>query len=106
MNQKQLESLNLDDLPYPMFETTEQEKVWLQLVSPQLSAKNSDYYLCCILNDVLGEDVVVDLVDKVQSSLDDCLSLVSYLGAFYISNSEKVLLRQIWIRKLLEYKGE
>lgn len=106
MNQEQLESLNLDDLPYPMFETTEEEKGWLEQVYPLLTAHNSDQYLCCILDDTFGMDIVGDLIGKVQSSLGGCLSLVSYLGVFDLSWGARADLRRVWIRKLLEYTGE
>ena len=105
-----MSNIDLESLPYPMFETTEEEKGWLRVVYPLLTGKDNNYYLCCALDDTFGYDLVKELLDKILSSLDGCLSLTSHFGQFgyhfQFTFKARAELRKIWIRKLLEYTGE
>lgn len=109
MNQEQLESL-----PYPMFKTTGEEKEILKLAT----ANNfSSFFLCIRLNRLGAKRT---LVEKVRNSLQDEEVLEYFLfGGMesyeslpsakkdYLNTYEVACeLRNIWIRKLLAYKGE
>jgi phospholipid N-methyltransferase len=111
MNQEQLESL-----PYPIFETTEEEKETLKLA---LSPHFSTFFLCVRLRS-LGFSENRELVNKVRESLrdeevleyflfggaDNYELLPSVQKAYLDNNNTAYELRNIWIRKLLAYKGE
>jgi hypothetical protein len=99
MNQQQLEIL-----PYPMFKTTEGEKVVLKEASTLLSLKNSDYFLCCVLDDYHFSEDTHTLIRKIGKL--GMSTLTSYLKVTGLEDEQKVELRRIWIRKLLAYSPE
>lgn len=102
MNQEQLESL-----PYPMFETTDEEKECLITALGLISDRDFNYFLCNILDYDVGGDIAYGLKGKVFGSVKEDSTLSDYLGLGY--NEDDALhaeLRRIWIRNLLAYKGE
>lgn len=107
MNQKELESLNLDSLPYPMFKTTLKEKKCLLEVLPLITDEDCNYFLCHILERSVGGDTAFKLKTKVGKAVGEHYTLSDYLGLG--CHRDDVLhaeLRRIWIRKLLAYKPE
>jgi len=107
MNQEELESLNLDDLPYPMFKTTVKEKNCLLKALPIITEDSNNYFLCHILQRQV-DDVVSDSIrEKVNTSVGNDYTLSDCLGLGHLKDDVlHAELRRIWIRKLLEYKGE
>jgi hypothetical protein len=102
MNQEELENL-----PYPMFETTEEEKECLRMALGFITEENYNYFLCHILDYEVGEDIACGLKGKVFGSVKKHFTLSDYLGLGH--NKDDALhaeLRRIWIRKLLAYKPE
>lgn len=102
MSQEQLENL-----PYPMFETTEEEKECLRMASQLISDRDFNYFLCNILEYDVGGDIACGLKSKVFGSVKEDFTLSDYLGVGH--NEDDALhaeLRRIWIRKLLAYKPE
>lgn len=102
MNQEQLENLS-----YPMFETTEEEKECLQIALSFIKDQRYDYFLCHILYYCVGGEVAHRLKNRVFESVKEAYTLSDHLG---LGNNEDdalhVNLRRIWIRKLLAYKPE
>jgi len=47
-------NIDLESLPYPMFTTTEGEKECLRKALPHISYKNCDYFLCVIVDEIVG----------------------------------------------------
>ena len=109
MNQEQLENL-----PYPMFETTKEEKEFLELAA----TKHFDTPFLCVRLSILNASL--ELRNKAKESLKDYDILEYFLfgGADNYGNLPKkqrdcidsyegmYKLRNIWIRKLLAYKPE
>jgi len=109
MNQAQMESLK-----YPMFTTTPEEKLILEKV---LSTEFETFFLCIKLR---GLGAPLTLRMKVRDSIKDECALEYYLFGgveayeslptdikdFYNTYDNANELRNIWIRKLLAYKGE
>jgi hypothetical protein len=99
-----LESVSLEDLPYPMFKTTRGEKSLLKMALES----NKSIYLCIRL--AYLSLPTSSLRNKIEISLNKG-SLFTYLYrdkniplSYDKHNTSE--LRNIWIRKLLEYKGE
>lgn len=110
MNQECMESLS-----YPMFATTEEEKLILEKV---LSCELNTPHLCLRLLK-LGAHYTLRLRQKVSNSLQGEPALEYYLfggyayeslpkdiKSFYATPTNAHELRNIWVRKLLTYKGE
>lgn len=91
----------LEDLPYPMFKTTEREK---QELRRALKAKGS-HFLCTRIN-------LPSLEEKIDNALGGSGTLSGYLydgcslvwgtQVDWLSGDRE--LRDIWVRKLLKYK--
>lgn len=96
--------MNLHELNYPMFETTDEEKELLRKASDLLTLKNNDYFLCCVLNDFMEGTAVQDLIAKIQDKVYH--TLTTYLDVYLPEEQDKVNIRKIWIEKLLNYTGE
>lgn len=100
---------NIEYLPYPMFPTTEDQKLMLKALLPKLEVKES-YFLCVLLEKCFSEYRYRPLKNKIQKSLGDCFSLWGYFD--YVHHLDPVVeissfeLRIVWINKLLEYTGE
>lgn len=103
MNQEELENL-----PYPMFNTTKEEKDCLYGIMTRISPKDRDYFLCILLEHTTRLTPVIEaLKDKIKQSVGEHYTLSDLLGLGDIECDElQAELRRIWIRKLLEYKGE
>lgn len=102
MNQEQLESL-----PYPIFETTEEEKVCLMEALPLLREEDYNYFLCHILECRVGGEVALKLKTKVSRAVGECYTLSDCLGlGHHKDDTLHAELRRIWIRKLLAYSPE
>ena len=102
MNQEQLESL-----PYPMFETTEEEKECLQMALSLVQEEYYNYFLCHILDHKIGGDIACGLRDKVFGSVKEDYTLSDHLKlGGHGDDALHAELRRIWIRKLLAYKPE
>ena len=97
MNQQDLENL-----PYPMFKTTWYEK---RILRKALTEKNSKY-LCHRIKYGVRPFFEARLVQKVHdySGGHLALKLSNILGMSYVIDTPE--LRDIWIKKLLDYKGE
>ena len=102
--------INLEDLPFPMFETTEEEKEELHRVIRVMQIGGTDsYFICNTLRDRFN-----NLRTKINYALEGNGTLNDYLdskigGEYYSSRvcDELLLsLRVIWVNKLLAYKGE
>lgn len=119
-----MKNFNLLSLPYPMFETTEEEKQLLR--KAEIKYASNIYFLIgddwrglcdCIPNTLSVSGSL--LREKVRNSLGSYIFLhsllldsnkkfeTSYLG-LNVNNRYKLLvtLRKIWISKLLNYKPE
>lgn len=103
MNQEQLESL-----PYPMFETTEEEKECLKLALQLISDYARSHFLCIIVQYDVGMDCGNELRDKIEDTLGGYggKTLDTFLGLSGLKPTEMAELRRIWIRKLLAHKSE
>lgn len=104
--------MKMEDLKFPLFETTEEEKDVLRKAKELITADN--FYLCHILEDM--EEF--ELINTVQSSLETSGStIISSLSSLNVSKyfdfwdwykaSEEndVLARKVWVDKLLAYSG-
>ena len=111
MNQEQLESL-----PYPMFETTEDEKELLE----QMIGYHTRTHLCNRLKKH-ADNVATDnhwrktmrLINKIETAMYFESTLENWLTEFHIPTQSLyqyeehgALVRDIWIRKLLAYSPE
>lgn len=110
--------MNIEDLDYPLFETTDEEKEVLRKALVELDKPNSRSLLCHLVRDIVGVEFVnYPLLDKIMKALDRTGSLFLYLTRNmevyqpqYIQ-FEKIYkieprdIRKIWIKLLLEYKG-
>lgn len=100
--------IDLENLPYPMFVTTDEEKVYLTQALNYLSKEPSTYFLCSILRG-MG---TYELVGKISNSLGSYNNIFSYFEELpenspaYGDYSFWVNLRIIWIKKLLAYSPE
>lgn len=104
-------NIYLESLPYPMFTTTEGEKECLRKALPYISCKDCDYYLCVIVDEIVGGEHAAELVDKItwavssQGVYQQSSTLCNKLE-FFPEEKDMAEMRRIWIRKLLEYTGE
>ena len=117
--------INFADLPYPMFETTPEEKEVLR--KAELHYASSPYSdiewfpLCTVICDLkVPQEIELSLLAKISESLEDFCTVYGYMrGHSYeflilatnLAGSEddialRVLLRRFWIVKLLNYTGE
>lgn len=103
MNQEQLESL-----PYPIFETTGEEKLILRDL-----IDNTNYaHLCTRVADYRYKSISEacgELTRKIQGAINFCHTLEHYLDPMpddYSFCEHGFELRNIWIRKLLAYNPE
>ena len=99
--------IDLEGLDYPMFKTTIVEKYYLKKA---LCMKNPTYYLCLRLSSLKSP---TRLLDKIKIALCQDSTLSGYLEfphhfIYGEQTIETILieLRNVWIRKLLEYKGD
>ena len=107
MNQEQLDGVSLEHLPYPMFETTEEEKECLLLAMRFIKEEDHNYFLCHILEYDVGGYIAYGLREELSSSIGLHFTLSDYLGlGENINDTIHAEIRRIWIRKLLEYKEE
>jgi len=103
--------INLEDLPFPMFKTTEGEKEELREALSgiiMLPSHSSNYFLC---HHVRSQS----LLSKIRCLItDDLYTLSDYLdfkvgGNFFCNEATYEFnkeLRATWINKLLAYKGD
>jgi len=90
--------INLENLPYPMFETTEEEKEELRI------ALFGGYTHLCNRTD-MGS-----LKFKIIKAITPSSTLEGYFGrnggfSYYFEDHGREV-RNIWINKLIAYKGE
>ena len=85
---------NLEDLPYPMFETTEEEKEELRRA------------LRCMFIHLCNRVESRALKRKIREAISPYEVLESYLKRDGLFSAYGFQLRDIWINKLLAYKGE
>lgn len=97
---------DLESLPYPMFTTTEGEKECLRKALPHISYKNYNYYLCVIVDEIVGGEHATELVDKITWAVSYQSSTLCTKLQFFPEEKDMAEMRRIWIRKLLEYTGE
>ena len=92
----------LENLPYPMFKTNWYEK---RILNKALNETNSTY-LCHRIKYEVRPFFNTDLIEKVQKCSEGQLAskLATTVEMMYQINTAE--LRNIWIRKLLAYKGE
>lgn len=104
--------MRMEDLKFPLFETTEEEKDVLRKAKELIRKDN--FYLCHILEDM--EEF--ELINTVQFSLENSSSTLianlsnindSYHFDFWdwykASEENDALARKVWIDKLLAYNG-
>lgn len=84
--------MNFEDLNYPLFETTKEEKEQLSRIRNILSERN--FFLCNILWDDISTRHS-PLRQKIKDAIGDTNT-----------HEESIILRKIWIDKLLAYEGE
>ena len=102
MNQEQLENL-----PYPMFKTTEGEKACLMEALPFIRVGDYNYFLCHILEFTITGEVALELKTKVMNAAGEHYTLSDYLGlGHHEDDTLHAELRRIWIHKLLAYSPE
>ena len=86
--------INLEDLPFPMFETTEEEKEELREA------------LSCPATHLCNRVGSLGMKNKIRKALYPHRILESCLERDDIFGENRHQLRNIWINKLLAYKGE
>ena len=86
--------INLEDLPFPMFETTEEEKEELREA------------LSCPATHLCNRVGSLGMKNKIRKALYPDRILEGYLDRDDIFGECRHQLRNIWINKLLAYKGE
>ena len=101
-----MDKLDLETLPYPMFKTNWYEK---RILRKALKYNESEY-LCVRILHVKPMFRRYSFIDKVHRSCGGLLTRHIRLNTPGLSPKwtgvEEIELRKIWIRKLLEYKGE
>jgi len=103
-----MSNIDLENLPYPMFETTEEEKMILRDV---LDSTNYEH-LCNRVTAYRYEplrETCAKLLVKIRGAINSCDTLEGYFYTMpdgYNFCEHGFELRNIWIRKLLEYAGE
>jgi hypothetical protein len=102
-----MNNIDLESLPYPMFETTEGEKDCLREALPYITEEDREYFLCLIVTHTINNACGRALREKIKQVIGEHYALPDCLGLG--DNEDDVMhaeLRRIWIRKLLEYTGE
>lgn len=102
--------IDLENLPYPMFVTTDEEKKLLRKLNKMINL--DDYFLCPILKHDIATTAGFELASKIRESLVDTNVLSERLGLSDVNISSDdwyvlmVDIRKIWIKKLLAYSPE
>ena len=101
-----MDKLDLEQLPYPMFKTNWYEKLILRKA---LRVKDIEF-LCVRINTYVCPLLPDSLLYKVHSACNGLLTGHLYNKGIKwpseLPERGRVELRNIWIKKLLEYKGE
>lgn len=107
--------MDILNLKYPMFKTTEAEKVLLRKIEVQLvhSLGGKWNYFICNMLDVNYTYTAMLLKKKINNTLDNAFTLSSYLHYHHpelaIGDANDYIqnyLRRVWITKLLNYTGK
>ena len=106
-----MSNIDLESLPYPMFETTGEEKEVLREALLLISEYRYSYFLCLIVEHRTSLDCRAELRTKIENSLKEgseyeAPTLDEFFGLVDVTPTMMADLRRIWIRKLLEYTGE
>ncbi len=108
-------TINLQNLPYPMFKLSKKDKQLLDNCLQVYHNGHSSQFLCITLIFHIGEleSTVKPLIRKIEKSLKGCATLNTYLAKELLDNnletwdsSENLKLREIWIEKLLAQTGD
>lgn len=98
--------MDIINLPYPMFETTEQEKKLLRKAELHIADTSKDMlWLCNALSEVSTYTENARLKNKISASIHGRSSLLYHLNITVESEIEARYIRRVWITKLLNYKG-
>lgn len=107
--------MKMEDLKFPLFETTEEEKDVLCKAKELITTDN--FYLCYILGDMNQHKLITKVHESFHGPrfrpgvLCVCLDYLNHSPEFDFWNwydadtDNEVLARKVWIDKLLAYNG-